>query len=121
MMESGVLQICPGAGLLRLAQHSKEQVNYQHIENASSERDESMPTYIRGDYIKAEFRNDQTGESEWMWVRIDSCDDEKKVVFGELDSVPVLDHEGKLGLGSQLAVSYDNIREYRKAAEFEVQ
>jgi hypothetical protein len=80
-----------------------------------------MAIYNRGDYIKAEFRNDQTGESEWMWVRIDSCDDEKQVVFGELDSVPALDYEGKLGLGSQLAVSYDNIREYRKAAEFRVQ
>jgi len=32
--------------------------------------------------------------------------------------VPALDYEGKLGLGSQLAVSYDNVREYRKAAEF---
>jgi hypothetical protein len=79
-----------------------------------------MAMYNRGDYIKAEFRNDQTGESEWMWVRIDSCDDEKQVVFGELDSVPVLDYEGKLRLGSQLAVSYDNIREHKKAAEFNV-
>jgi hypothetical protein len=80
-----------------------------------------MAMYNRGDYIKAEFRNDQTGESEWMWVRIDSCDDEKQVVFGELDSAPVLDYGGKIGLGSQLAVSYENIREFRKAAEFRVQ
>ena len=80
-----------------------------------------MAMYNRGDYIKAEFRNDQTGESEWMWVRIVSCDDEKKIVFGELDSMPALDYEGKLRLGSQLAVSYDNIREHKRAAEFNVQ
>jgi hypothetical protein len=79
-----------------------------------------MAMYNRGDYIKAEFRNDQTGESEWMWVRIDSSDDEKQIVFGELDSMPVLDYEGKLRLGSHLAVSYDNIREHKSAAEFNV-
>jgi hypothetical protein len=75
----------------------------------------------QGDYIKAEFRDDRTGESEWMWVRIDSSDDGKKVVFGELDSEPLLDYAGKLQLGSRLAVSYDNIREHRKASEFTVQ
>jgi hypothetical protein len=39
-------------------------------------------------------------------------------VFGELDSVPVLDYGQKLKLGSQLAVSYDNIREHKKASAF---
>jgi hypothetical protein len=34
-----------------------------------------MSNYQTGDYVKAEFRNDQTGESEWMWVRVESCDD----------------------------------------------
>ena len=76
-----------------------------------------MTKYNRDDYIKAEFRNDQTGESEWMWVRIDSCDHEKEVVFGELDNVPALDYKGKLGLGSQIAVSYENIREHKTASE----
>lgn len=79
-----------------------------------------MPKYEKGDYIKAEFRNDQTGESEWMRVRIDSRDDEKQVVFGELDSVPVLDYKGKLAVGSHLAVSYDNIRARKRAEEFNV-
>jgi hypothetical protein len=34
-----------------------------------------MAKYESGDYVKAEFKDDKTGESEWMWVRVDSCDD----------------------------------------------
>lgn len=26
-----------------------------------------MPLYQPGDYIKVEFKDDGTGESEWMW------------------------------------------------------
>jgi hypothetical protein len=35
-----------------------------------------------------------------------------------LDNEPVIDYDGKLGVGSELAVSYDKIREHRKASEF---
>ena len=35
-----------------------------------------------------------------------------------LDNKPVNDYEGKLSVGSELAVSYDKIREHRKASEF---
>jgi hypothetical protein len=77
-----------------------------------------MPSYEPGDYVKAEFRDDKTGESEWMWVRVDSCDDENRLVFGHLDSVPLLEYGGKVKLGSQLAVSYDNVREHKKASDF---
>jgi hypothetical protein len=69
--------------------------------------------YDSGDYIKAEFRDEQSGESEWMWVRISSCDEDKQIVFGRLDSVPILDHGRKLKLGSDSAISYSNIREHR--------
>ena len=71
-----------------------------------------------GDYIKAEFRDGQSGESEWMWLCIDSCDDVGQIAFGRLDSVPILDYQRKVKIGSQLAVSYKNIREHKKAAEF---
>jgi len=71
-----------------------------------------------GDYVKAEFRDEQTSESEWMWLHVDSCDDANRLVFGRLDSVPALDYGRKLELGSQLAVSFDNIREHRKPSEF---
>jgi hypothetical protein len=77
-----------------------------------------MSNYQPGDYIKVEFKNDETGEGEWMWVRVESFDDESQIVFGQLDSVPVLDHGEKLKVGSKLAVSYSNIRQHKKASEF---
>lgn len=77
-----------------------------------------MPRYEVGDYVKAEFRDERSSESEWMWVRVDSCDDENRLVLGRLDSVPALDYGEKLKPGSQLAVSFDNVREHRKPSEF---
>jgi hypothetical protein len=35
----------------------------------------TMTHYEPGDYIKTEFKDDETNESEWMWVRVDSADD----------------------------------------------
>jgi len=77
-----------------------------------------VPTYQRGDYVKVEFPDETTGIGEWMWLIVDHCDDEKRLVFGTLDNEPVNECGGKLKLGSQLAVSFDNVREYKKAAEF---
>jgi uncharacterized protein YegJ (DUF2314 family) len=71
-----------------------------------------MPKYAAGDYVKVEFKDDKTGEAEWMWVRIDYCDDEKRVIFGWLDNQPVV-FANKLRVGQHLAVSYENIREQR--------
>lgn len=72
--------------------------------------------YTKGDYIKAEFRDEHTGESEWMWVKVDSDDPARRVVFGTLDNESVTSTD--LHLGMNLAVSYDNIREHRTAASF---
>jgi hypothetical protein len=35
-----------------------------------------------------------------------------------LDNEPVNDYSGKVTLGSQLAVSFDNVREHKRAADF---
>jgi uncharacterized protein YegJ (DUF2314 family) len=72
--------------------------------------------YAKGDYVKVEFRDDQSGESEWMWVRVDSDDPNARVVFGTLDSEPIVMTD--LRLGQELAVSYDNIRDHRTPASF---
>jgi hypothetical protein len=77
-----------------------------------------MPTYEPGDYIKVEFPDETTGIGEWMWVRVSRCDEQKQVVFGRLDSEPLNDYDGKVGLGSELAVSFSQIREHRKPTEF---
>ena len=65
-----------------------------------------------GDHIKFEIKNERTGESEWMWLRVESSDDSKRLIFGLLDSQPVV-FAGQLTLGQHLAVSYDNVREHR--------
>jgi uncharacterized protein YegJ (DUF2314 family) len=76
-----------------------------------------MATYQSGDYVKVEFKEDSTGESEWMWVRIDHADDDERIVFGQLDNEPVVSKG--LRRGMELAVSYDNIREHKKSSDFE--
>jgi hypothetical protein len=53
-----------------------------------------------------------------MWLRVEGCDDEKRLVYGVLDNEPLNEYGGKVKLGSQLAVSYDKVREHRKATEF---
>jgi uncharacterized protein YegJ (DUF2314 family) len=72
--------------------------------------------YEPGDYIKVEFKDEQSGESEWMWVNVTGSDDRQRVVFGKLDSGPIAMTD--LHLGMELAVSYDNIRDHRKPASF---
>jgi hypothetical protein len=78
-----------------------------------------MPKYQSGDYLKVEFKDERAGESEWMWVKVDYCDDSKRIAFGWLDSEPILDYQNKLKLGSRVAVSYGNIRQHAKARDFE--
>ncbi len=78
-----------------------------------------MPAYEPGDYIKVEFSDETTGVGEWMWVRVDHCDDARQIVFGTLDDAPINDQSGKLKLGTELAVSFTQIREHRKSSEFD--
>lgn len=77
-----------------------------------------MATYQRGDYIKVEFPDETTGIGEWMWVRVDHCDEQKQLVFGTLDNEPLNEYGGKVKLGSELAISYDRVKEHRKASDF---
>jgi hypothetical protein len=77
-----------------------------------------MPTYEKGDFIKVEFPDDSTGIGEWMWVRVDRCDDEKRLVLGTLDSVPLNSYDGRLTPGKELAISFDKIRDHKKASDF---
>ena len=75
-----------------------------------------MVRFEPGDYVKAEFKDERGGESEWMWVRVESADDDPRVVFGRLDNEPVAVADVRLGM--DLAVSYDNVREHVKASSF---
>jgi hypothetical protein len=72
-------------------------------------------TFLPGDYVKFEAKNEATGESEWMWLRVDSCDESNKLVFGLLDSRPVV-FPSDLRLGQRMAVTNTEFIFLQKAA-----
>jgi hypothetical protein len=78
-----------------------------------------VATYQNGDYVKVEFPDETTGIGEWMWVRVDHCDEEKRLLYGSLDNEPVNDYGKRVELGSEFAISYEQVREHRKASEVE--
>jgi hypothetical protein len=47
---------------------------------------------IREIIYKVEFRDDSSGQSEWMWVRIERSDEAERIVFGRLDNEPVVNN-----------------------------
>lgn len=49
-----------------------------------------MGRYQQGDHVKIEVVEEQSGESEWMWLLVDHSDDEQGLVFGKLDSEPIV-------------------------------
>jgi hypothetical protein len=75
--------------------------------------------FEQGDYVKFEVKDAKTGEAEWMWLCVESCDEPKKTVFGWLDSEPAV-FASTLRLGQHLAVSFDNIRDHKKASELQI-
>jgi len=77
-----------------------------------------QPTYEPGDFVKAEFGGEGGMPGEWMWIRVDRRDDKTRLVFGTLDNEPINDYRGKVRLGSELAISYDKVREHKTALEF---
>lgn len=90
-------------------------MNFEHpgSKHCDDRLDQERPVpYATGDHVKFEIRDDRTGESEWMWLKIERTDESERVVFGILDSQPVV-FAHQLRLGQQLAVSFDNIRDHR--------
>lgn len=70
-----------------------------------------MGKYVSGDHVKIEVKN-VSGDSEWMWLFVESSDDDQELVFGKVDSQSVVATDMKFG--QELAVSYDNIRDHRR-------
>ncbi len=71
-----------------------------------------MGKYRSGDHVKFEVVDDHSGESEWMWLLVDDSDDERELVFGKLDSQPIVATD--MRLGQELAVSYAKVRDHRR-------
>jgi len=71
-----------------------------------------MGKYSKGDHVKIEVVSENSGEREWMWLLVERSDDSGRLVFGKLDSEPIVITD--MHLGQDLAVSYDNVREHRR-------
>jgi uncharacterized protein YegJ (DUF2314 family) len=71
-----------------------------------------MPRYAKGDHVKIEVKDSSSGESEWMWLLVEHCNDEARIVFGKLDNEPIVNTD--MQLGQELAVSFDKVRDHRK-------
>lgn len=67
--------------------------------------------YKKGEHVKIEVTDADSGESEWLWLLVEASDDQSKLVFGRLDNEPIVNTDMKLG--QELAVSYDKVREHR--------
>lgn len=68
--------------------------------------------YQKGDHVKIEVLDNQSSESEWMWLLVECSDDSQRLVFGKLDSKPLVHTD--MRLGQELAVSYDKIRDHHR-------
>lgn len=42
-----------------------------------------MGKYQKGEHVKVEVLEEESGESEWMWLLVDHGDDEQRLVFGD--------------------------------------
>ena len=62
-----------------------------------------MTSYKFGDHIEVEFTSKSSGESEWLRVKVNYADEEHELVFGILDSEPIVNTA--LNTGQQLAVN----------------
>ena len=56
-----------------------------------------MATSQKGDHVKIEVTDEQSSESEWIWLLVESSDDEQQLVFDQLDSEPVVVTDMKRG------------------------
>jgi hypothetical protein len=77
----------------------------------------SMSTYQKGDHVKIEVVNEQSAESEWMWLLVDHSDDEQRLVFVQLNSEPMVATDMKRG--QVFAVSYRQAHDHRKLSDFQ--
>lgn len=46
--------------------------------------------YKKGDHVKIEVTDQKSANREWMWLLVSSSDDQQQLVFGQLDSEPVV-------------------------------
>lgn len=66
--------------------------------------------------MKAQFTDDETGDSELIWVKVKYSDDDNRLIVGWLDNWPTV--LTKLKGGQEIKVRYDVVREHRRFGVF---
>lgn len=72
-----------------------------------------MGRYKNGDHVKVEVGGASPSDlPEWIWMLVDSSDDDRQLVFGRLDNQSI----AGLGLkrGQELVVRYDKVVDHRR-------
>jgi DNA mismatch endonuclease (patch repair protein) len=117
-----VLWECETKDVRSTARRLRKFLGVKRVEDSRSQKEGVSKAmgfrYAPGDYVKVEFSEDATGIGEWMWVRVEICDDNRQLITGTLDNDPVNDYGGKLKPGTRLVVNYAQVREHRKPSEF---
>lgn len=72
-----------------------------------------MSAYNRGDYVKVDFQDEDSGVGEWIWMRVSRC--ETRLRHAREPAAQRLRRPGRSG--SELAVSFVQIREHMKPTE----
>jgi len=49
-----------------------------------------MARFEAGDFVKVKLKDEISGESEWMSVRVHNSDDDQLILFGKLDNEPIV-------------------------------
>ena len=71
-----------------------------------------MAKYKPGDRVKAQFTDDETGDSELLWVNVRYSNDDSRLIVGWLDTWPTV--LTKLKGGQEIKVRYDLVREHTR-------
>lgn len=87
---------------------------------ARPEEERAWPGFGRATMPRLSFGASRDGrEQVGVGREMASCNVEAGILFGKLDSLPLMGTD--LRLGDELAVSYDKVVEHRKASDFEGQ
>ncbi len=70
-----------------------------------------MPAYKPSDRVRAEFTDDETGDSELLWLKVRYSNDDSRIIVGWLNSWPTV--LTKLKGGQETKIRYDLVREHR--------
>ncbi len=93
---------------MRTFRTSKGQQQFDPWRMAIPEMKDTEPTFAVADHVNVEIGDER------LWLLVRRCDDERRLVFGTLESKPVDDCGGALVPGSDLVVSFSQIREHER-------